>query len=424
MDRLNYFNPYASKSESHEDRLTRAFLILLKYSPTCLNFFYNYILKSTTHRDELPDASSLLQEDIQFGTQVGSAQFETSRLLSILITNESYQPKIKIEGNERDAVHDGLITIGDDLSLIIETKPNTNDVWEAQLCPSKKDLSEEVEVLPTPVVLTWHEIISWLHQFTHSERHHYAEKQLASDFLDLVQRSFSYLNPYDRLDLCGDNEGLIKKRNQYLLKSIVNEKEMVKYHNGWGYYIELPSSYKSIRKVSLILTKDQKIELNLYFADTQGQGKALYPIELDIDYFEQNGWEVIPNFHFSFMTSSKIWFESEDKNKFVSYWNENYDSLKQLQGHDHIRSFLANLVENEVVVDKPEEMQQRIYSSKMHKLNVCPGLGLIYSYDLEKAKEMDKKSALAADLREKISFCLKGVLKKEPTFLSELKEKK
>ena len=33
MDRLNYFAPYESKKSWHEDQLTRAFLVVLRYVP-------------------------------------------------------------------------------------------------------------------------------------------------------------------------------------------------------------------------------------------------------------------------------------------------------------------------------------------------------------------------------------------------------
>jgi len=43
MDRLNYFAPYESKLASHEDQLTRAFLVVLRYVPLAQAVFLELI---------------------------------------------------------------------------------------------------------------------------------------------------------------------------------------------------------------------------------------------------------------------------------------------------------------------------------------------------------------------------------------------
>lgn len=394
-------------------------MVMLKYSPDCFNFFYDCIYQNSAHRDILPTSTSLIGEDIQFKTQVGSIQFETSRLLSVLITNDEYVPNIEIKPIKRGATYDAVITMGEDLSVIIETKPNRDHVWDQQLCPSAEHVSEDVEVIDKPVVLTWHTIISWLTKFIRSDRHNYAERQVASDFLGLIQSNFSHLNPFNRLDLCGGNHSLIYKRIESILKSIVVDEELIKFHYGWGFYIELPPEYKAIRKIGLILAKNNRIELSLYFADTQGQGRALYPTNFDLDLFEQQGWFIKPNFHFAFMTSNKIWFQSINKVRYIQYWNENSKQLRQLPSHDKVKSYLSNLVEKDIVIDQPEQMQKIIYNSNMNKINVCPGLGFLYRYEIHEAEQLDREGKFESELKSKIQRCLKEVLNKEPAFLKD-----
>ena len=43
MDRLNCFNAYNNKELHHEDQLTRAYLILLKYSFHTFSAFLSYV---------------------------------------------------------------------------------------------------------------------------------------------------------------------------------------------------------------------------------------------------------------------------------------------------------------------------------------------------------------------------------------------
>lgn len=419
MQRLNYFNPYLSKSEKHEDRLTRAFMIVLRHSPNCFYFFYNQIQTKLNQEYSIPSSTDIILEEAIFETQVGSTQFETSSLLSILITDSEITPDVKVEASERGAVYDGVIKLGNELGLIIETKPNHSNVWTNQLNPSEKHLTEDIVVIEQPIILTWSSIIEWMTQFSRADQFNYGERLIVDDFLDLVQAQFSSLNPFDRLDKCRGNRKLITKRAKNILQECLVEDSLVsvQLHHNWGHYIELDSSFKSIRKIGLIINKNNDLELSLYFGDTQGQSKELYPININPLEFNEQGWEVRPNFHFAFMTSNKIWFRSENTHHYIKYWNEHAKSLKQLPSHESIKAYLQNLVINKVVNDKPERMQSVIYESKMNKMNVCAGLGFIYVYPLDMAEQLDKKGELAIDISEKIRHCISEVLNRETVFL-------
>ena len=207
------------------------------------------------------------------------------------------------------------------------------------------------------------------------------------------------------MDYCRGNDHLIQKRIENLLKEKFKE-ELVKYHRGWGFYVELP--YNFIRKAGVILQNTKTIEISLYFADTQGQGKAFYPIYIDLQAPEWEKWYIHPNFHFAYMTSNKVWFATSEnkKQRYIDHWNQEATNLNQQRGHDALKDFLQGLVNEEIVIDKPAEMQKTIYSSKMNNINVCPGLGFIYPIDLKKAEDLDVKGELANFIESKIIFCL------------------
>ena len=46
MSHMNYFEPFQSKSIKHEDQLTRAFLVVLRYSPSAILMFYDRVQQS------------------------------------------------------------------------------------------------------------------------------------------------------------------------------------------------------------------------------------------------------------------------------------------------------------------------------------------------------------------------------------------
>ena len=91
MDRLNYFNPYQSKDSSHEDQLTRAYLVLLKYSCHAFFIFIEYVRsKHITKNTEKPiSILEFLESGWEIKTQKRNPEINTNYLVSILITDEN-----------------------------------------------------------------------------------------------------------------------------------------------------------------------------------------------------------------------------------------------------------------------------------------------------------------------------------------------
>ena len=76
MSHLNYFELYISKNPNHEDQLTRAFLVLLRYSNSSLFLFYDMMYQQLLKQDfykkislDLTSLSELNLRDIQIETQ-------------------------------------------------------------------------------------------------------------------------------------------------------------------------------------------------------------------------------------------------------------------------------------------------------------------------------------------------------------------
>lgn len=357
----------------------------------------------------LPSSAELISKNVDFKTQVRSVQFETSKLLSVLLTNENFLSNAEVVESDRTAIYDGVVTIGEELTIIVETKPRVDRVWEEQLNPSKFNISgQETDVIEKPCIIAWKDLILWLNQFTISDRNNYSERLLGADFLSYVNEQFPELNPFDRFDLCRRSRPLMQKRVEKLLKNIALDADLVKYHHGWGYYIETP--YASIRKLGLILYVD-RLEVSLYFGDTQSQAKAFYPKNIDVNSFQSAGWDIRPNFHLAYMTSNKVWFESDDLERYLTYWNSNAHTLHQLPSHDSVKHFLSNLVKEGIILSGKEEvMQSAIYDTNMQGINVCPGLCFLYQYGFQALENLDRDSKMEESIKEKITYCVKNVL--------------
>ena len=193
MNRLNYFNPYDSKAGSHEDQLTRAYFVLLKHSSHAFFTFIEYgRSKHKISGKEKPiTIIDFLEQGWDFETQKGNPVINTNYLLSILITDSQIETTdSSVQSSERNARYDGIITFGSNLTMVIENKPRSGNVWFGQLNPSRQNLAEGTIVYSNPIVLEWKEIIKQLNHLLSVPTISGYEKIMIEDFLSYVDDSF------------------------------------------------------------------------------------------------------------------------------------------------------------------------------------------------------------------------------------------
>jgi hypothetical protein len=281
------------------------------------------------------------------------------------------------------------------------------------LNPSRQNLDDGTEVYSNPIILEWKEIIKQLNHLLSVPTISGYEKIMIEDFLSYVDESFPFLNPYDSFHQCKGNTELINRRIFNLLKSISLDENLVKYHRGWGYYIQTPA-YQQIQQIGLILEpkeNDYSIELSLYFGASQRQAIAFYNSNPNISELKNTRWKLFPNFHVSFMTTNLVWFESDDSEHYLRFWNDNVDKIRQQKRADVQKYF--KWLEDENVINIPketkEQLDEKFYKTAMKTLNMCPQFGVIYSFNSSEAKDLDKSGKLKLVLAEKIKEGLKVV---------------
>jgi hypothetical protein len=328
MERLNYFNSYSS---DNENQLTRAYLVLLKHSFHAFSVFFDYVRSKheiVVERAETPILlNSLLEQGWEIDTQKGNPIIGTNWLLSVLITDAAIKSNNEeISASDRNAIYDGIIGFGANLTIIIENKPRSGNVWFGQLNPSRENLADETKVYCNAAHLEWKEIIRQLNHLLNIPTISGYEKMMIEDFLSFIDQKFPYLNPFDSFHLCKGYPELIYRRIQNLFKSIVLKEEIVKYHHGWGFYIETP--YKEIKEIGLIYGKKENewfLELSFYFGNTQTQAKAFYASNPTIEHLSGDWWIDI-DFHFAYQSSNLVWFKNApDTKRYIDFWKENIE---------------------------------------------------------------------------------------------------
>lgn len=414
MNRLNYFHQYQSIDGSHENQLTRAYLVLLKYSSNVFLSFFEYCRQKheiTGNEKELTILENL-GSGWEVDTQKENPVIFTNYLLSVLITDSHIVMKdSEIAPSSRRARYDGIVTLGDSLTIVIENKPSSGNVWYEQLNPARENLAEHTLVYSKPSILEWKEIIKHLNQILIHEAVSGAEKLLIEDFLEFVDANFPYLNPYEKLQQCKGNITLIEKRVAKLMKDIVVDDNIVKYHRAWGNVIQTPQSCKQINEIGLIVHpdgKDWSLELCLYFGDTQIQAINFYKSRPHIERLTDSDWSIAANFHFSFMQSNLVYIKSEDYSRYINFWVKNHDKICQQRRND-IPNYIEWLSREGVIIvteDIKEKMNEKFYKTLMQTLNVCPAFGVVCKLTSSDAENLDKSGHLEQFISKKIKQAL------------------
>jgi len=436
MSHINYFEPFESKSPWHEDQLTRAFLIVLRYSPSALLMFYQIVQNKFTelaqkkeNSAELPLISEIDFKDLLFETQTTDlGHVEADFILSVLITDDKFEPKEKIKESTRGAVYDGIITLSNDIAFIIENKPRSYNVWEEQLHPNLTSLKsrEDTELYEIPAIIEWKEIIGAINSILNIESIAGSEKLILNDFLDYVNRNFSFLNPYDRMSRCNGDLHLIQRRIKNILYDIAANEEDVKYQRGWANYIDI--GLLDVERAGLEVREDNDegyyLSIGLYFGDTVTQARNFYKRQIDFERIQNlgNGWQCITDLHLFHYRKHLVFFERDTNNieHYYNYWLNHIDEIKQYPVTE-IMAYLKILHDNNVIKltnSKIAEMNDNFINTNRQTANLAPAIGLLYKIDRLTAEKLDDKGKLGTEFKKRFKEGL-SILQEELKFLKD-----
>ena len=403
MERLNLFNPFKDKDISHEDVLTRNFLLLIKNINAVQIAFFELI------RNKM---KSIGLESIALGdlsvvevyTQVTSgnllAGIQEHKILSIVISDDNYQSDHIVEESTRNARYDGVVICDPSWVFIIENKPFVVNIWEGQLDPNTEDANGN-DLIQNPCSLSWREIIDVLNAVLNHNIFNIIEKTLIEDFLEYINETYPWLNPYTRFELCKGNKVLIDKRCGDILKQCFPNFEY-KYHQGWKHYIDTSAEDAVVRQIALDYDENS-IMLCMHAGNTMASSREFYKrIDPELVKGLDEKYVIRTDFHFSYRGTGLVWFSTSKINifEYIDYWKRN--EPKQIQ-RDQFVSYYNGLKEDNIIDSKDEEMEKTILSKQYPNLNVCYGIQFGYKWSLEEAIILDNGGKFVDECREKIN---------------------
>lgn len=404
MKRTNYFGRLENKSAGAEDRLTRAFLVLLRLVPPVQAAFIDALREKQRDRGKgalVPQRTSTDTGVDAVWSQIGNLRADEGRVLSILLTNREWDGEVDIQPSDRTPVYDGVVHYAEQWVFAIENKPY-GDVREEQLHPNVED-SEGLDVDPRLVVLVWKDLIRRLHAPGESGWLDYTQQQLVDDFLRYAQDEFPEINPYPTLKHCGDDLDKLDRRCEDLMQELAPHRVDTR---RWGSYIRVPEL--DAAKVVLVSAEESngswEIDLALHPGDTVSQARSLYSrVEVDNLLALTDDWDCAPNLHFAHMSKNLVYPSPEiSLKRYLEFWREHQDWIRQVK-EEKFDGLLDLLERNGLLTETDrDDFETEFMETDRSTVNVCPGVSLHYRWGRSEALELDASDRLVEEIDDRV----------------------
>lgn len=396
---LNFFVPYKNAAAGHENQLTRALLVVLRYSPMAHSAWLRLAVPEMGLH-QLPKADFDTQTQWVLRPEVEAVDGEAIRGISIWLAPDPEQSTQQVESHDRDQILDGVITYDNELVVVIETKINWGG-WTDQ--PTRINLHGAPVLFDSTVrSVSWQHVLAALSDLMERELVSGAERLMVGDFLDLAEEHFPDIGPYTTLARCDSHRFRVERRLDAVLGGAVGGTES----RGAGWR-NLAGAGKMQMAQLLFADDGASVRLRMYAADTLRQSRAFYgdpPSVQSVLALQQSGWSVIPNFHWGFMATGYAWAETpRPVEQYCEYWIHEISSTNEL-GYKDWESYWRNLEAQQIVLPADKaEFDVNFTASKRTKATPRPGLVAEYGWFIAEATLMDSQGKFVNSVREKLN---------------------
>jgi hypothetical protein len=211
-DPLNFFQPWALPA-NHENQLTRALLVVLRYCPIAHQAWLSLVdAAACSPRD--PTLPRLALHSLPAPT------FDTQRA-QILRSEDQPRTNEPIKGisvfcaagtsnetssalveSDRGQVLDGIIRFGDEIVIVLETK--LHEFVDDRQARNINVYGQPIRLENSVRTIVWADVLASFTDLADEKRGLIsgAERQLLNDFLIFVDTNFSQLGPFNTLGRC------------------------------------------------------------------------------------------------------------------------------------------------------------------------------------------------------------------------------
>ncbi len=391
-------NPFGSKPH-HENRLTWAFLVALKY-----DFYLQNLLRKLVETQLLPEYreynNTWEPAPARILTQTKWIDSSTNFLVSVLLTDASL-PEVKVFWSDRNPVYDGVVEYPDGLTLIVENKLSHGNVWEEQLYPSRcsfQGVIEEVKLHDSAICLEWPEVLEGVANYADSGIPPFGSREIIKDLLSFVVDVHPNLAPHRTFELCRDKgDAALHRRIIHLLDALAGKTGLESRENrDGGGYLFRPS--KIAERIMIPVESEKKLKVVLAPADTVTQARNFYEKVNKEAFLSLKEWEVESNLHFSFAAKHLIWTKTSWKTgKYLDYFSKK--SSYGQKNRDELLSLVKQWERKGLIMsDDRTRIEDEFNNTDRKTLNVVPGFSVSREWDIDTVIEWEKRGVLEKNI--------------------------
>ncbi len=406
---LNFFAPYEDLPDKHENQLTRALLVLLRYSPMA-HVTWLRLVDSAIHLESLPMASWRTQEG-ELLSSVTEESEDPVRVISVLLAPDPSHIEAPVHASERGQVLDAVVEYGTELVIVIENKisegVHDRQVIEINTHGANVHLDKQARVV------AWQQLLAALTDLAARELVAGAERRVLEDFLSFVDLHFPHVGPYSTLRRAGEHQDRLKRRLDAVLGEAVGSPDRPNQGICWRDLPERADGAQRAVKMAFLELDPSTVSvvLSLYPGDTLFQARVLYARpEAVRGLLMMPGWTTRSNFHWGHRTSGLCWVKgATDPARYVDYWIERITDTKQLERAQWESEWAALQAEGIVRAQDKADFDRVFSNSRIPTASPRPGLECRFSWALEEARRLDDSGRFVATVRARISDLLKQI---------------
>lgn len=405
---LNFFAPYESLAPGHENQLTRALLVILRYSPLAQATWLRFVAPEL-RIEELPPARFRTQCAQLLRAKPASTSDEgVIRGISVWLAPDPRQYHALVGKTDRRQILDGIVEYGDALVIAIENKVHLGG---RTLQPTSINVGgAAVEFDPNVRSVAWQALLESLADLSLRGLVAGAEQKLIDDFLAFAEHHFPQVGPYSTLRRAAASKRRVERRLDAVLAAATGVQERARQDVVSRLLPEREDeAQRCVDLVFLDLHPDgSRVRLRMYPGDTLSQAKVLYKrVAAARGLLDMSGWKVRPNYHWGFITTGYCWSHgSIPTHDYIEHW---IGAIRETRAvpRERWNSEWARLEALSIVAARDHaDFQRHFVDTRISKATPRPGLCCEFSWPIEDATVLDDRGGFVDAVRTEIAAVL------------------
>lgn len=404
MQPLNFFAPYQNLACHHENQLTRALLVVLRYSPIA-HAAWLQLVDPRERLEQLPPARFRTQQAqlVKNAPRPAPGDETTIRGLSVWLAPDAQHEHRPVSSSERRQILDGIIEYGSELVVAIENKIRTG---VASKQPSSINTGDVVIKFDRQVrTVAWQELLEAFADISLRNLVTGAEQKILDDFLEFADAHFPQVGPYSTLRRAGRSDERLKRRLDALLAAATGVAERAREDKVSR---RMPGQNNLRRSVEMVFLFQHPVSGDLILevdpGDTLTQAKVLYARPDAVrGLLAMPGWRVRPNHHWGFITNGFAFSHGPiSTGDYIEYWIKRIRRTGSVPRSEWDAEWARLEAHGIVRAEDRAEFERRFVNTRIGKAFHRPGLCCTYKWPFETALALDDAGRFVESVRDAI----------------------